>query len=318
MKKLFVIALATAALASCSKVEPIEPGYKSAIGFENAFIDNATKAGELKTNNIMSFEVWGTESKAPIFNATDVTRPHVDSLWRYEGAKYWHPDNHYEFAAIAPAGHGGAVALENTDVATIHMPISVGYTLAAGNIANQTDLLYATAKADTPNSLTTMADVAFTFKHLLSKVQFTFTNGHATGSNYNVIVENVAIAAKAQSTATLADPITWATPTGDVTLSFPTFKGGVAFGPGEVGVSDHQSLIIPNTGVDYTVTGTAKIYVGTTTLVETRAITGTIPAGSFASGVFYNVTATIASDKQIKFTVTEVTGWNNPATDVAM
>ena len=317
MKKLFVMTLAVAALASCSKVEPIEPGYKSAIGFENAFIDNATKA-ELNTGNILSFEVWGTEAKAPIFNATTVSRADASSPWGYTGTKYWHPGNHYEFAAIAPAGHGGTVTLESNDVATIKLPISVGYTLAAGNIGSQTDLLYATANVDTPNPLTTMADVAFTFKHLLSKVQFTFTNGHADGSNYNVIVKNVTIAAKAQSTVDLTDAdYPWATPTGDVTLNFPTFNGEVAFGPGATGVSDHQSLIIPNTGVAYSVAGTAEIYVGTTK-VETRDIEGEIPADSFESGVFYNVTATIASTNEIKFTVSAVTGWNNSATDVAM
>lgn len=306
--------LAVAALASCSKVETIEPGHKSAIGFGNAFIDNATKA-ELKTDNILSFEVWGTESKAPIFDATVVSRADKDSDWGYTDAKYWHPGNAYKFAAIAPAGHGGTVTLEEEDVATIHLPISVGYTLNPGNIANQVDLLYATADASTISP--SVADtVKFTFNHLLSKVQFTFTNGHANTSNYNVIVKDVTITAKAESTVTLADG-KWANPSGaDVTLSFPKINSGNAFGPGAKGVSNDQSLIIPNTGVDYSVSGTAEIYVGTTK-VETRTISGTIDAGSFASGVFYNVTATIASTNEIKFTVTAVNGWNSPS-DVTM
>ena len=314
MKKLFVMTLAVAALASCSKVEPIEPGHKSAIGFGNAFIDNATKA-ELTTSTIANFAVWGTENGASIFDGDDVIKGNTTQggTWGYTGTKYWHPGNDYKFAAIAPADHGGTV------YTSAGLPTSITYTLDPGNIGGQVDLLYAIANASTIAPSVAPDTVKFTFKHLLSKVQFTFTNGHATGSNYNVIVKDVIIKANPNSTVTLAgDSGTWDAPTGTaVDLSFPTFNNGAAFGPQAKGVSKDQSLIIPNTDVDYNVTGTAEIYVGTTK-VETRTINGKIDANSFAPGVFYNVTAEINSTNKIIFSVKEVTGWSSPAGDTTL
>ena len=118
MKKLFVMTLAVAALASCSKVETIEPGYKSAIGFGKSFVENSTKAlldGTTIKEADGNFAVWGTEKQGTydavaIFAAEKISWN--DSAWGYTTqARYWHKGHVYNFAAVAPFSAKGTVTL---------------------------------------------------------------------------------------------------------------------------------------------------------------------------------------------------------------
>lgn len=304
MKKLFVMTLAVAALASCSKVEPIEPGYKSAIGFGKSFIDNTTKAaqlGELNKTALKDFAVWANESGAAILTNEEVSLS--GSEWGYTNTRFWHPSNSYEFYAIAPY-EAAEVGL------TDNVPTTITYTLADGDIEDQVDLLYATQTASTIAPSVAPATVDFTFNHLLSKVQFTFTNAHVALSNYYVKINDVTITAKNKSTLTIGGNWAVAGDAGDAILKFDTFNGDAAFAPQATGVSDVQSLLIPNT--DVTIAGTAEIYVGDEVqLVETRPFAATIPAATFKSGYFYNITADITSENAIIFSVDDVDGWDD-------
>ena len=65
MKKLFLSVFAIAALASCMQDETLGAAQRENIVFENAFVDNATKAIDpsITTNGknaIDTFQVWGT------------------------------------------------------------------------------------------------------------------------------------------------------------------------------------------------------------------------------------------------------------------
>ena len=302
MKKLFVMTLAVAALASCSKVEPIEPGYKSAIGFGKSFVDNTTKALIEDADDLLSFEVWGTENNVSIFDATVVSRTDNTKPWGYADARYWHAKSDYSFAAIAPAGHGGIVSK------SAGLPTATTYTLAA---TDQVDLLYATAEVvDVEEDRD--APVEFSFAHQLAKVKFAITNGYPAG--YTVEISNLAI--KASKTAKVTFPGAWtehANLTDPVTLSF-TITNPIA--TGATGNSTENLIIPKGTDVVYTIEGTATVKLNDTE-VKTINIAHNL-ADVLQAGHFYNITATIKSTNQIKFTVTEVTGWNNPATDVAM
>lgn len=304
MKKLFVMTLAVAALASCSKVEPIEPGYKSAIGFGKSFVDNSTKAaqlGALDKDALKDFAVWANESDAAILTNEKVSLGATG--WGYQNTRFWHPGNSYAFYAIAP------FEAAEVGVPTTNIPTTITYTLANGDINSQVDLLYAAATATTPDPLTSPMDtVKFTFNHLLSKVQFTFTNGHVAGSNYYVKINDVTIKAKNKSTLTISSGNWVAEGDATATLKFDTFNGDAAFAPQTTGVSDVQSLLIPNT--DVAIAGTAEIYVGDEVqLVETRPFTANISASTFKSGYFYNITATITSENAIIFSVDDVEEW---------
>lgn len=300
--------LAVAALASCSKVEPIEPGYKSAIGFGKSFVDNSTKAaqlGALDKDALKDFAVWANESDAAILTNEKVFLN--SGKWGYTNTRFWHPGNSYAFYAIAP------YEAATVDTAN-NVPTKITYTLANGDISSQVDLLYAAATATTPDPLTSPMDtVKFTFNHLLSKVQFSFTNGHVAGSNYYVKINNVTIKAKNKSTLTIGGNWAVAGDADTATLNFATFNRNAAFAPQATGVSDVQSLLIPNT--DVAIAGTATIYVGNEVqLVETRPFEATIPAATFKSGYFYNITADITSENAIIFSVDDVEEWTPAGT----
>ena len=301
MKKLFVMTLAVAALASCSKVETIEPGYKSAIGFGNAFIDNATKA-ELTTSNITNFSVWGTENGAPIFNGLEVRKGDdtQESAWGYTGTRYWHENSAYKFAAVAPHAYtGGTVALVNG------LPTTASYTLVDGGIDNQVDLLYdAAADVNVTTDLPTTA-VAFTFEHMLAKVEFMFNNGHIAACGYKVKISELKIAAFSSATVTLADK-TWTAPTTPLNLTFP-INGGAALDEGDVAYSD-PSLIIPAAADTYTITGKAEILFGGN-VVKTINFNQKLPA--LQAGCQYLIHAVITSDAPIVFSATVEDSWTS-------
>lgn len=292
--------LAVAALASCSKVEPIEPGYKSAIGFGKSFVDNTTKA--LITNaNIANFSVWGTENGAPIFNGIEVRKGDGSQGddWGYTGTRYWHENSAYKFAAVAPHAYtGGTVALEN------NLPKTATYTLVDG-IANQVDLLY--DAADDVNVTTTLptTPVAFTFEHMLAKVEFMFNNGHIAACGYKVKISELKIAAFSSATVTLATK-TWSTPTNDLELTFP-INGGAALDEGDVSYSD-PSLIIPAAADTYTITGKAEILFGGN-VVKTINFNQKLPA--LQAGCQYLIHAVITSDAPIVFSATVKDSWTS-------
>ena len=303
MKKLFVMTLAVAALASCSKVETIEPGHKSAIGFGNAFIDNATKAGELKTNNILDFAVWGTENGKPIFDGTTVvSRADKDSDWGYTGTRYWHTNSTYQFAAIAPFAHGLTnIALTN------ELPTTATYTLVDGGIDSQIDLLYDKANDVPVTTDLPTTPVAFTFEHMLAKVEFMFHNSHAPGSDYTVKISELKIAAYKSATVTFANK-SWSIPTNDndLDLTFP-INGGNALDEGNVRNSE-PSLIIPAAADTYTITGKAEIIFNGNT-VKTINFNQKLPA--LEAGKYYLIHAEITSDAPIVFSATVNDSWTS-------
>ena len=78
MKKVFIAILAVAAFAACNKAEVVESAPVAAIAFENAFVDNTTKATDITKANLSDFGVYGTvtkgENAALIFNNQTVSK----------------------------------------------------------------------------------------------------------------------------------------------------------------------------------------------------------------------------------------------------
>lgn len=310
MKKLFVMTLAVAALASCSKVEPIEPGYKSAIGFGKSFVDNSTKA-LIDNTNIANFAVWGTEKNEPIF-AGDVVSGTYGGDWTYTATKrYWHTGNDYAFAAVAPADQGG-----NVTALAAGLPSTAEYTLAT-ELASQVDLLYAkTTVAGTVVVDNYNTPVGFTFAHQLAKVDFHIKNSYPAG--YTVRIDNLKI--KASKSATVTFPGAWsahAALADDFKLPFTI----ATIATGATGVSN-QSLIIPKAAwatagdIFYTVEGTATVVMGSTD-VETISLAYELK-DELEAGYHYNITADVTPGNPIEFNVTGVDGFTTATPDVEM
>lgn len=200
MKKIIIAVLAVAAMVACSKEQTVVAPKGDAIGF-STFVDNATRAEDIEditTENIKDFGVYGTVAKggnsALIFNNTKVSGSY-GAGYTYSPAQYWIAAAKYDFLAFAPYTNA-----KWTYTPTEEYPqVAQNGTLKFNNDdAADQDVVYAYQTKTTEDTLTaenTQA-VEFTFKHILSKVAFKFTNtfndGNTTLSVYNVKINNTA------------------------------------------------------------------------------------------------------------------------------
>lgn len=296
MKKLLISMLAVATLASCAKEETLSFDKGEAIQFGNAFVDNATRATDPSysgTADFTSFQVWGTvkanETATPVAIYADATVTGTvgeNSVWTCNNVKqYWIKDALYNFAALA-----------NADAVTLGadlLPKTVTYT------ADQTDLVYAksaqyTGKAS-GNDL-----VAFTFQHLLSKVNFTVENGSQDATGYSFLVRNINIAGASAGTCDVTTtPVTWtATASNGYTIANITVDNDTA--SQDCGTA---LLVVPG---DVTVSFNVDILVGDVVLGTkqyTSAVTTLAPANS------YNFVVTPTVGEEIKFSVANDPSW---------
>ena len=168
-KSLFVLGVAVAALASCTNEEVTEFAQDRAIGF-NAFANNSTKAdisGKGDATNFNKFYVFGDTQASGgswenVFTNTEVA--YETNEWNVQKDAYWVANNAYEFAAYSDGN--ASVTGASFDPAQNKLSFT-NYT------AGDKDLVGALASVTSATA--TQSDVALTFYHLLSKVQFTFT-----------------------------------------------------------------------------------------------------------------------------------------------
>lgn len=244
MKKVFFIGLAAATmLASCSNDETVEMAQNSkAIGF-SSFVDKSTRATDTDNGNLTAIEVYGWRTMngadAQIFNAQSVTV--TNGVGSYSPLQYWEPNYTYAFEAIAPKSGENGVTF-----AAAKTGGTVTFTSNA-----ETDLVYAGVESKTTGA--TVSDdpgkVNFTFKHLLSRVKFTFMNMFPENAAAKISVKDVQIEALVNGSITpAAENAAWVLTGPAATVSFASddvtdlAAGG---GVGSVGSTEHKYLI-PN------------------------------------------------------------------------
>jgi hypothetical protein len=295
MKKILISMLAVAALVSCSKEESIRIDQGELISFGNAFVDNSTRAADPSysgTADFTSFKVWGTvaatESSTPvaIFAGNTVSGTvGANSVWTCTVKQYWLNGAKYNFAALANAG--------TVTLGADRLPKTVTYT------ANQTDLVY--AKSATYTGLASgNPRVAFTFQHLLSKVNFTVNNGSQSATGYSFQVRDIVIAGASAGTCDVTTtPVTWtATANDGYTIANITVDNDTA--SADIGTA---LLVVPG---NVTVSFNVDIIMGgqvLSTKSYTSAATTLAPANS------YNFVVTPTVGEEIKFTVDNDPTW---------
>lgn len=324
MKKIFALALAAAAMVSCTNDEVIGLNQE-AIGFDNAFIDNATRSIDpsITKETLSSFQVYGTtkgnEDGAALVSIFDYVtvedKAEATNAWDWQYAanytQYWIADNIYNFAALKNAAED-KVAL-GADL----LPETVTFTADGA-----TDLLY--AKSATYTGLASSnPKVDFTFEHLLSKVQFTVKNtmtNNTSESLYQYRVSDVQINnAYTTATCTVATKV-WDTHTdagmvdfGHVTAENATENVAIAIG--KVGEADEATsrlarLLVPATYTALNITCTIETLLNGS-VVDVLNYDNDIEI-TLAPGSAYNFVISKGNPgEQILFSVTEVNGWDN-------
>ena len=345
MKKTLFAALALVAMASCSNEEVLEMAQKEAIAFNNAFVNNATRSvvdPSITSKTIKDFAVYGfvkaneTSEAALFFNGVLVNKDIVNNdldannPWNYSGTQYWIKDAKYNFAAVSP--------VEGKEWNLVGNPSVTGMTLTFTNTGSQ-DLLYAQ-----PSTITGLASgnpaVPFTFRHLLSKVKFSFFNNYvATGASIrvkNIKINNAYTTGKVELTQ---DNTTWsthATQTLELNFGMATDNEATAdvkendevnYSSGATYESQNELFLIPNATPSYTVGAETKTGYHVTFTVELLVSNQLIATYNHSvpvdfkpiAGYSYDIKAEINPDninpdptvekEPIEFTVTEFTGW---------
>lgn len=338
MKKIILATLAAASLVACAKEDIVASTNGEAIAFNNAFVDNTTKAIDPSTTkaNLVGFQVYGTTKgdhagaeTINIFNDLAVGHNLTDGVgpegWKYATSftQYWIADNTYNFAAVANAADD-AVATSN-EPETIGMPASITY-----DATTQKDLLYASYN-NVVGKVSGNDPIAFTFSHLLSKVKFTFQNESAAGTDpdYTYKVTDITISAIGKeavcdvSAYTNTNTVyTWGTPTELYPVDAPLAFGHIVataedaenaaainVGPASSGVSNWERLVIPGT-YNAVIKCRIALLIGTKE-ADVIDYNQTITGLTFNGGNSYNFVLKSKVGEPIQFTVQEVNGWGS-------
>lgn len=314
MKKVLFALAAVVALAACSKEQTLVTPQPDAIGFGQPFIENATRAVANEFNSIDSFQVWGdvTGNAGNIFlyNGALVERNGAADGAAFKCSsqtEYWIPSATYNFMAISGA---------NGVTPTTGFPTTISYTATGSN-----DLLlseYVEVKTNDKAAPTTGVNgdncVPFTFKHLLSKVYFNFTNA-STSDKCSYVISDIKISgAKASGEYSITDK-KWTSVSGEAdALNFGT-TGNTAIAQGKSATSDNAHVLLPGEQT-ITVSFKQKFYFNGTLMSETpdnAPITKELTT-TFAPNGAYVINVNLQTGSAITFTLEKLTGWDDETT----
>ena len=313
-KSLLFCGVAALAFASCTQNEVLDVNENRAIGFD-AFVGKPTKAvTDLTGSTLSKFYVFGDfENGASIvFDNTEVNGADGGSgsgkTWTPADQAYWTTGKTYQFGAYSD-GNNGLTKDSQVSFANGTLTIS-GYS-----VDDSKDLIAATKEVLCNNGDET---VDLSFKHLLSKIKFTFSTT-AVPTAYKLEVTSITFdGIKTGAGCTFANNAIvtgWSGTNGTYTV--PTL-GDYAVEGGEATTQD--ILVIPQ---DNNITATITIKMSDektgNALVESKVFTASLATTTEAKwkpGFVYNYSAEINPDdineqmKEIKFTVTSVEGWD--------
>lgn len=347
MKKILLSLATVAMLAACSKEETLVQQAPDAIGFDT-FVDNATRSVNdpsfSNTNLFGNFGVFGTVEGANLFNNVTVTGSALNGTWSYQNTQYWIAGAKYSFGAVAPQ----TIKVNGVDTAVY---TDASFTTAATEVegvkkytgttaltfanTGTTDLLYAWANAD--GAVSGNETVGFSFRHVLSKVKFSFENAYdastATIKVHTIKVENAYASANASFTE---NATSWTGHTGVLALEFGNASDDeattnakeaaeVAYGCGKTYESLNERFLIPgvatplnnDTNAGYKVTFKVDLLVNGTKIKTYDHVA--YANFSPVAGNCYDIKTTINASnidpehqqEPIQFTVTTINGWDN-------
>ena len=316
MKKLFTLALAFAALASCSKVESLETSAAGQIAFGDSFVEIKTREAvdpSTTTASINAFDVWAfmNEPSGTVFAGERVTKSESGE-WTYNALQYWVPSKSYYFYAVSPVGDAN-ISIDVTEI----NKIGIG-EIAFTNENGTCDLIYAAKNVDTDAVIADNPDkVHLQFAHLLSKLKFTFTNLF-TNENAHLAVKNIVItdAPKVGNIALNVAERAWEITDGQFTLlEFGSVNEGKAFNINESFECADERLTIPADNTRrYNIEFDLELYYGDELALSSHKVVK-LEGQTFEIGKNYNIKADITPNnfaeealKPIEFTV-EVDEW---------
>ena len=291
MKKIFVAVMAMAAFAACSNEEQIAAPKGQEIAFGDAFVDNATKAYDNNENLLNEFQVWGNlagnGNTVQLYNGATVSRggKAYGEAWSCDVTRYWTPSCAYEFVAIAHA----ATVTPGED----YLPATLTYVADGDKDLLLSDKVEASTDGNCVINGAANGVVAFTMRHILSKIHFTVN--HSLGTDYDVVPTSIKVTGINKNGKYSLSTGVW-TATDDQTID-------------ALELLNNDRVIIPvaqTLGVKITY----DIKFGATTIATGVTKEATLPETAFAKNTVYNIAATISATA-IQFTVSKVAGFDS-------
>ena len=317
MKKIFIAMMAMAAMTACATEDTIVTPQGAAIAFGDAFVDNSTKAIYESAADVQGFQVWGNvkgtnATPAALYGDTGaaVTRDGaaLGVAWTCSVVRYWTPSCTYNFVAIA---NGTAAELANG------VPTKISYTVGATEPA---DLIYGATAAKTDDQSAPIEGVngnkvvAFTMKHLLSRVKLSFNNqlDAEKATDYRYTISNVKVVTAGSGTYTI-DGSSW-----DCGANANIPCTGLSPIPNGTTESYGAQLVIPSALVQLVFDYALELKTGTDTWTAINSATDHTlnVTTTFEEGKSYNITVALKAGAQIDFSVSESTnlGWGDDNT----
>ena len=306
MKKLFVGVLAIASMVACMNEETVRVKDGNPIAFENTYVQNATRSNDpsTTTNNIQEFSVWAYMDAVGgvVFDDELVSRN--GDAWTYNQIQYWMPGHNYYFAAFA----GDRSAIETLPATMEANGLGV---VKFTNVDGTNDILY--SEAVVADAAADQAPVALTFKHLLSKVKFTFKNGFQNDNNF-VVVKNITMDVAETAYVDLSadadfanreSVLPWTNLDGTKTLEFGDVNK-LNIGVSEA--AENERLTIPATAdYEYVINFDVEVYNGSVLGLQ-KSMEVKLTGLELVAGRAYNLMATINQENlnlnKIEFTAT--------------
>ena len=317
MKKFFIAIAAIATAAACSQNETISLDNGEAISFGNAFVENSVRATDpsYSANDIKSFKVYGTvdgvQGAVVIYPGTVITKDGAEynKAWTCPVQQYWIEGAQYKFVGIVDGKKSGVTETNTVD----GMPTTISY-IADG----ATDLLCQTIDRKDDTSL-----VAFSFNHLLAKVNFTVKNNSKDADKYSFVVKNIAFAGNTAGVYNVAKAAwdadqftTGSTAVGNTrTVGETEVKDIVVATTAASNELGTEVLFLPGTyGVSFIVD---ILYDGKLITTTNYPATGTYEH-SLEAGKAYNFIVEVAVGQTIQFSVEKQPTWATPTNNVPL
>lgn len=299
MRKTIISALAFFSLIACVQEEVVSVSETDAITFDNQFVDITTRAESFVKENLDAFNVWGyiNTPAAPLFEGTEVVR-NASGAWSYDGTRYWIPQQNYYFAVIAPANSDSWSLTTYDNMMDDYLASEYGPgILTFTNLDGSEDLIYAASHVVAAESGNNQP-VSFHFRHLLSKVRFSFVND-MRNPDINIRISDITMKSPLIASIDLASETPeWASHDDNNVLCFDS-SALMAY-PGST-CSTEDLFVIPSVSsipyeitfrieaVTYGVSGTEDVlYSG----VKKLSVSGDV----LEMGTSYNLLATITPD----------------------
>ena len=317
MKKFFIAIAAIATAAASSQNETISLDNGEAISFGNAFVENSVRAADpsYSANDIKSFKVYGTvdggQGAVVIYPGTVITKDGAEynKAWTCPVQQYWIEGAQYKFVGIVDGKKSGVTETNTVD----GMPTTISYTADGA-----TDLLCQTIDRKDDTSL-----VAFSFNHLLAKVNFTVKNNSKDADKYSFVVKNIAFAGNTAGVYDVAKAAwdadkftTGSTAVGNTrTVGETEVKDIVVATTAASNELGTEVLFLPGTyGVSFIVD---ILYDGKLITTTNYPATGTYEH-SLEAGKAYNFIVEVAVGQTIQFSVEKQPTWATPTNNVPL